>query len=101
LLVASLEHLRQALGLCYGPWKAIQNKSTYSVGLIKSLVNHAEHQRIRNQLALVHVGLRLKAKRCPIPYGGSQQVAARDLRRLQLRFEHPRLCAFAGAGRTQ
>ncbi|MNC92721.1 hypothetical protein D3C83_91940 [compost metagenome] len=71
------------------------------VGLRDALLDHAEHDVVRDEIASVHDLFRLLAERRLVRDGFAQQVARRDLRQPVLFLNPLRLRALAGARRAE
>jgi hypothetical protein len=64
-------------------------------------LDHADDQIVGNELAAVHVALRLDPERRPRAAVRAQDVAGRDLPVAEALLEHLRLRAFARTRRTE
>ena len=69
-----VEHGVEGLGLGDVAWEAVENEALFGVGLGHALLDHVEHDLVRNQLAGIHGGLGLQAKGGFRGDGGAQQV---------------------------
>ena len=71
------------------------------IGGTQALADHAEHERIIDQLATIHGRLGLAAELAATGHRGTQQIAGGDLRNAETFDQALRLRAFARTGCSQ
>ena len=74
------------------------NKAFLAIGLAYSVADDADGQLIGDELAGVHVGLRLHTERRTALDGGAEHIAGRDMRETELFHQAISLSAFTCAG---
>ena len=93
--------LAQSVGLDGIAGEAVEQEAFAGVLLADALADHAEDHLVGDQLAGVHVLLRLLAQLRALGYLGAQHVARGDVGQGEIRLQALGLSALAGAGGTQ
>jgi hypothetical protein len=91
----------QRAGLLDRAREAVEQEAVASVVVGEALDDHADHDRVGHQLALVHVLLGRAPELGAGLARGAQDVAGRDVREAEILGQQRGLRALAGAGRTQ
>jgi len=81
--LVNLSEFRECLSLSHGPRESIQDISVLAVRLFQSLFDDVNHNRIRNQIAAVDVGLGGQTCRRSLFHCPAQNVSSGDLRDAQ------------------
>ena len=92
--------LLHGLGLGDGAGHAVQNIAIGAIGLLPALIDDADDNLIRHQLACVHVLLGLQAGGSAVFHGCTQNVTRRDGRDIQLDLENVSLGPLTGTRGT-
>ena len=96
-----LEQFAKPLRLSHGPRKSIEHEPMRTVRAFDAFRDHAEHNRIRHQLATAHNRLRALAERSALRHVLAKHVAGGKMRRGKPARQLFRLSAFPGPRRAE
>ena len=95
------EHVTQDVSLLDGTRVAVKEEAVGSVGGREARLHHGVRDRVRNELATVHVCLRLLANLRAFRHVGAEDVARRNSRDAEALSDARGLGALAGSGRAE
>src|SRR3954468_14211374 len=96
-----LQRLVERLGLLVGAREAVEQEAVAGVRVVQAVQDHADDDLVRDEIAAVHVLLRLFPEVRALLDGLAQHVAGRDVREGEVLLEALGLGALARAGRAE